>query len=537
MHTFLHRKIKENGLIFSDDEPIVLNHGQPGKWIFDLKSVFMDSEALDMLSEIFWDRFEKELPFQIGGLEMSAIPLLSGILMKAAQKKISLNGFIIRKERKNTGRCKQIEGTIDKEKIILVDDVFNSGNSLNTAKTILKTLSQEIESVFVVVDFENQTGKTFQKQENIKVNSLFTLADFSLKNTPLVGTKKTPIHWQWSFAPPDPNYFFVVPKSTPALDEERLYYGTDSGIFYALDQRTGKVLWQHQTGNREKGIFSSPVLHEDVVFFGGYDGNFYALFTKTGKTKWVFDQADWIGSSPAVAPDLNLIFVGLEHAVPGKKGALVALDINTGEKQWEWIVSEFLHGTPVYLASKQLVAVGTNDASVLLFHARNGRLLWRFQADGAFKSALCFDEKRNVLIAGSFDGVCYGIDMDSGQEIFRVKTENVIYSTPLVFKNRLYVTSTDKHCYVYDLEKKEVLKKIRTFGKIYASPVEIDGSVCFGGNDGIVREVNPDTLEVDHLIQLPERITCKIIKGIKSDRYYVSTYDNRVWAFSRGRSI
>ena len=74
----------------------------------------------------------------------------------------------------------------------------------------------------------------------------------------------------WSFRAPDPKYNFVVQKSTPALDKERVYYGTDSGTFYALEQETGHVVWSQKTRDvsEEKGIFSSPVVYNGIVYFG-----------------------------------------------------------------------------------------------------------------------------------------------------------------------------------------------------------------------------------------------------------------------------
>ena len=59
--------------------------------------------------------------------------------------------------------------------------------------------------------------------------------------------------------------------------------------------------------------------------FGGYDGNVYCLDAETGM-KWRFIGADWVGSSRLrLAPELGLLFIGLEFAVEGKRGSIVAL--------------------------------------------------------------------------------------------------------------------------------------------------------------------------------------------------------------------
>ena len=55
------------------------------------------------------------------------------------------------------------------------------------------------------------------------------------------------------------NYFHVVPKSSPALDENWFYVGADDGTSRALDQASGIERWRIRIDDpRRKGIFSSP---------------------------------------------------------------------------------------------------------------------------------------------------------------------------------------------------------------------------------------------------------------------------------------
>ena len=63
----------------------------------------------------------------------------------------------------------------------------------------------------------------------------------------------------WRSRAEDPNYFHVVPKSTPALDASRLYAGSDDGTFRALDQESGTEGWRvHIDDPRRKGILLFP---------------------------------------------------------------------------------------------------------------------------------------------------------------------------------------------------------------------------------------------------------------------------------------
>ncbi|WP_435337934.1 PQQ-binding-like beta-propeller repeat protein, partial [Acinetobacter sp. LH3_13] len=88
---------------------------------------------------------------------------------------------------------------------------------------------------------------------------------------------------------------------------------------------------------------------------------------------WRFIEADWVGSSPALAPELGLLFIGLEFAVEGKRGSVIALRMESGERVWEYKTRRYTHASPAYWSEKQLVACGSNDNEMLLFDATTGK--------------------------------------------------------------------------------------------------------------------------------------------------------------------
>jgi outer membrane protein assembly factor BamB len=84
----------------------------------------------------------------------------------------------------------------------------------------------------------------------------------------------------WSFETPLPGalqgakYEHVVNGSTPVVDADRVYVGSDNGIFYVLDLQTGKNLWEFKIG---VPIKASPVMSGTMVVVSAYDGNIYAF--------------------------------------------------------------------------------------------------------------------------------------------------------------------------------------------------------------------------------------------------------------------
>jgi outer membrane protein assembly factor BamB/orotate phosphoribosyltransferase len=505
----------------------------------DFRAILTDGLVLDAVAELFWKHCQQYLPFQIGGIEVAAIPLISAILMKSVSRGAPITGFIIRKERKLYGLGNLIEGPVTDLPIVIVDDLMNSGQSFEKVKAVLQSVDRVMARGFVILDFEAPAGKQWRADNALPIDSLFKLTEFGLSKTPANSARAPPkpiFQEAWNFISPDPNFYNRVPKSFPATDDERVYFGSDCGTFWALNAADGAVDWTFQVHTRHhKNIWSAPALHGGKVYFGGYDGNVYCLDCATGKEIWRFTGADWVGSSPALAPDLGLLFIGLEFALDGQRGAIAALDLQTGELVWKHMTRRYTHASPAYWAEKGLVACGSNDDELFLLEAKTGRVLWRFQTrgdgrKGSIRHAPAFDKTRGRIVTGCADGYIYVIDLETGEEVWSHKTGDEIYTVPLVEGDMAYLGSTDKHFYVIDLEKLEVHTRMHTATKIYGPPRLIEGFVYFGACDGAIHKIDPRSISIAGRYQLADGITNAIAYSAKHKLYYVLTYTNRLYA-------
>jgi len=161
----------------------------------------------------------------------------------------------------------------------------------------------------------------------------------------------------WHWQPP-----VITGKPAPALDASPtvvagvVYIGAQSGEFYALNESTGKVIWNQPLGTEPKvtcpalGISSTaavlpdPVTGTPTVYVSG--ARFlYALNAATGTVAWKTeigppDTAQPNGyynwSSPAVAS--GHIYVGLSSNCdnPLVRGGVVELDQHTGKVLHTW---------------------------------------------------------------------------------------------------------------------------------------------------------------------------------------------------------
>lgn len=536
----LRQKIAKEAFVTGSEYKEATNGLATSGWIFDIKKILFDAETLDAVSSLLLERASQDGHFQVGGIESASIPLVSSIMMKSVEHGTPVNGFFIRKSRNKNGLAKIVEGTLGNERIVLVDDLMNRGRSFIKQIEVLESMGKKVDTIISVLRFRDVEYYKYFRERGIKIQSLFTLDDLrDLINVGEIDAERHPVPMpftpDWHFKSENPNYFYVVPKSAPAIDHERIYFGSDSGYFWAINQNDGTVAWKYKVGFHDKGkyIISSPAISRGTVFFGAYDGNFYALDTATGKKKWVFMEADWVGSSPCVSENLGLVYVGLEFGLWNKRGGIAALDSVTGKKVWEYAMPGLTHSSPAYSKRHHIVVCGCNDNTVYALNAKTGALVWKRETGGEVKESFAIDEKRGLVCFGSFDSYLYVLKTKTGELVHKVKTREAIYSTPLVHDRFVYVASLDKCMYCIDLDTGDVVWTFATNGRLFASPEMIGEKVYIGSNDGRLYELDAATGKNTAFFQATERITNKIAFNPETGKIFLPTFANEIYCLRR----
>lgn len=94
--------------------------------------------------------------------------------------------------------------------------------------------------------------------------------------------------------------------TVPAIDEQVVYVGSESGVLYAIQDNgdSSEELWSFQTGGT---IYSSPSIDsEGNVYVGSDDGKLYKI--NNGEKIWEFETEGTIFSSPAIDANINIYF-------------------------------------------------------------------------------------------------------------------------------------------------------------------------------------------------------------------------------------
>lgn len=122
-------------------------------------------------------------------------------------------------------------------------------------------------------------------------------------------------------------------KSTPLVEDGRVYTFGISGILSCFDAATGKPQWHKEFGSPDFGVAMSPVLERGLLIAHvGTKGHgaLTAFDAKTGAEKW-----SWKGDGPAYASPIVVELGGTRQVVTQSQSNIVGVAAATGELLWK----------------------------------------------------------------------------------------------------------------------------------------------------------------------------------------------------------
>ena len=133
-------------------------------------------------------------------------------------------------------------------------------------------------------------------------------------------------------------------ETTPVVYNGVMYITTAYNHLFALNARTGKLLWRYDHQLATTIFCCGPVnrgvaLALGTVYMLTLDAQLVALDAGTGKVKWTKQVADpTLGYSETLAPLVykNIVLVGISGAEYGIRGFVTAYDARTGALLWRW---------------------------------------------------------------------------------------------------------------------------------------------------------------------------------------------------------
>ena len=154
-----------------------LASGKTSGFFVNLKQTMLDPEGSNLLADLILDVLEEHGIRNFGGLAMGAVPLVASVCTKS-YRRFPVNTFFVRKETKDHGAEKLIDGHLEAgAEVLIVDDVVTTGGSAMLAVEAVRARGCTVSKVLAIVDRQEGGQETFAR-EGLELISLFTRADF-----------------------------------------------------------------------------------------------------------------------------------------------------------------------------------------------------------------------------------------------------------------------------------------------------------------------------------------------------------------------
>ena len=159
-----------------------LASGQQSDLYIDCRVTALDPFGANLIGDLGWHAVRSKIHSEhlkidaIGGMTLGADPISLAVGMTSAAKHPAeaLQVFTVRKEAKNHGTGKQIEGNFKAgDNVIVVDDVITTGGSTLKAIDAIERAGGKIAFCLVLVDRE-EGGRQAIEARGIHVLALFT---------------------------------------------------------------------------------------------------------------------------------------------------------------------------------------------------------------------------------------------------------------------------------------------------------------------------------------------------------------------------
>lgn len=327
------------------------------------------------------------------------------------------------------------------------------------------------------------------------------------------------------------NKIFVTTAVTTATKDETRYglYGDVAPVkddpkhiwkVYALDKRTGKILWERIAYEGPPKVKRHPKsTHADatpvtdgkyvIALFGSHGLYAYDL---NGKLLWKQDlgllDAGWFydpdyqweyGSSPIIYRDLIIIQADIQ-----KDSFIAAYSIKTGKQVWKTPRAEIPGwGTPTVYEGKTRAELITNGTKAIRgYDPLSGKELWRLTPNSEVTTPTPIVAHDLIYVTSGYRPIqpIYAIRLGASGDISlkdgKDSSEFIAWSkprggpympTPVVYGDYLYTCSNQGVLTAYNAKTGERIYQERLGGKggaFTASPVASDGKLYLSSEDG-----------------------------------------------------
>jgi orotate phosphoribosyltransferase len=170
-------RVKAKSLEFGN---FTLASGKTASFYLDCRRVTLDSEGARLIGEGMLELLDEQFPDAVGGMAIGADPITGAVITLAGLRGRALKGFIVRKEAKEHGKGRDVEGPVEPgDTAVIVEDVVTTGGSSLRAIDRVEAFGLKVLGVLAVVDRLEGGAEAFAAR-GIPLRSLLTIRDLGI---------------------------------------------------------------------------------------------------------------------------------------------------------------------------------------------------------------------------------------------------------------------------------------------------------------------------------------------------------------------
>lgn len=143
--------IKDEAVFHGD---FTLASGKQATYYVDMRRLTLDHRAAPAIGRIVLDLMQGlDGIAAVGGLTLGADPIANAVMHESVRAGSPVDAFVVRKEPKDHGRGRQIEGAdVTGKRVVVVEDTSTTGGSPLKAVEVLRAAGAEPVAVISIVD-------------------------------------------------------------------------------------------------------------------------------------------------------------------------------------------------------------------------------------------------------------------------------------------------------------------------------------------------------------------------------------------------
>ena len=323
----------------------------------------------------------------------------------------------------------------------------------------------------------------------------------------------------------------------------KVYFGSNGGTIYCIDENTGNQVWATIPGpveTRARKLFTTPRVDGDRLYVGSANKSMYCLDLNDGSLVWKRELSDWIRSKPVTLDDS--VYVA---TVDGK---LHCLDLDGNPRFTKTVCTHPVYTDLVARLGKVLV---TSSDLWLYCLDGEGELVWKRSILSAFinengeriftdqlSGGTYYQSKptahRDKIFFGTPAGFLYGLDAESGKEIWKFEMGAAISVGPACYEGKIFAGQQGGERFFYCLNSEDgslIWKQTLPGGWVWGSAKVDEGLVYIPTVNGYAVCLDATT---SHIIWMyPTAKSVPAEPAIDGDLVYFGSWSRSLYAFDK----